>query len=252
MRVGLVLVVGAAFAAFFLTGGHELLDLSTMQEREEELRALYEAQPVAFAAVFFVLYALVATTSVPGGAVLTMGAGAIFGVALGALLVSFASTIGATAAFLISRYVLGDWVRRRFGARLEKLDEGIRREGAAYLFMVRLVPAIPFLAVNVGTGLTRMPVLTYYWVSQAGMLAGTVLFAHAGRRLAELESPGDALSLGVVGTFVALAVVPLAVKKIVERLRARRAWPASPARPAPRRAARRRRPGRRRRTWARR
>jgi uncharacterized membrane protein YdjX (TVP38/TMEM64 family) len=169
--------------------------------------------------VFFSLYVVIATTSLPGGAVLTMLAGALFGAVSGALLVSFASSIGATFAFLISRYVLGDWVRARFGRALRTIDQGIERDGALYLFMVRLVPAIPFMLVNIGMGLTRIRTFTYYWVSQAGMLAGTLLFANAGKRLSEVHSPSDVLSPQIVAAFLILALLPLLAARIAGRFR---------------------------------
>jgi uncharacterized membrane protein YdjX (TVP38/TMEM64 family) len=133
---------------------------------------------------FFLAYVLLATTSLPGGAVATMTAGALYGAGTATLLVSFASAIGATLAFLLSRYLFRDAAERRFGPHLERINRGLERHGALYLFFVRLVPAVPFIAVNAGMGLTRMRVWTYYWVSQLGMLAGTAAFATAGAQLA--------------------------------------------------------------------
>ena len=170
---------------------------------------------------FFVGYVLLATTSLPGGAAATIAAGAIFGVATATLVISFASSIGATLAFLLSRFVLRDWIEQRFGARLQRLNEGVLREGALYLFMVRLVPAIPFFLVNAGMGLTRMRTWTYYLVSQLGMLAGTLLFANAGSRLADMEAPSDVFSPAIIGAFVALGVLPIAAKKTYDALRRR-------------------------------
>ena len=137
-------------------------------------------------AAFFLGYVLLATTSLPGGAAATMTAGALFGAAQATLLVSFASTIGATLAFLLSRYFLRDAVEKRFGERLTRVHEGIERHGALYLFLLRLFPGVPFVVVNAGMGLTRMRLWTYYWVSQLGMLAGTFLFASAGAQLAKV------------------------------------------------------------------
>jgi uncharacterized membrane protein YdjX (TVP38/TMEM64 family) len=136
-------------------------------------------------AAFFLGYVLLATTSLPGGAAATMTAGALYGAAEATLLVSFASTIGATLAFLLSRYFFREEVEKRFGARLVRVHEGIERHGALYLFLLRVFPGVPFLVVNAGMGLTRMCVWTYYWVSQLGMLAGTFIFASAGAQLAK-------------------------------------------------------------------
>jgi uncharacterized membrane protein YdjX (TVP38/TMEM64 family) len=166
-------------------------------------------------AAFFLGYVLLATTSLPGGAAATMAAGALFGAATATLLVSFASTIGATLAFLIARFFLKDHVERRFGSRLRRLHEGVERDGAYYLFVLRLTPGVPFLVVNAAMGLTRMRTWTYYWVSQLGMLAGTFLFAHAGAQLAAaVDSPGEVLSPGVLGAFAALGLAPLVAKKL--------------------------------------
>lgn len=221
-RLALVALLGAVAAAFFLSGAHHELEFESIKARQQELEELYEARPLATALVFFVVYVALATTSLPGGAVLTMVSGALFGVALGSVIVSFASTIGATFAFLISRYVLGQWVHARFSRAMRRIDEGVQRDGALYLFMVRLVPAIPFMLVNVSMGLTRMGTFTYYWVSQAGMLAGTVLFANAGKRLSEMQSPSEALSPRVIAAFVMLGVLPLVARKLVMRFR--RVW----------------------------
>jgi uncharacterized membrane protein YdjX (TVP38/TMEM64 family) len=165
-------------------------------------------------AAFFLAYVLLATTSLPGGAAATMAAGALFGAATATLLVSFASTIGATLAFLLARYLFREAIERRFGSRLACIQRGVERDGAYYLFFLRLVPAVPFLLVNAAMGVTRMRTWTYYWVSQLGMLAGTFLFANAGARLAAIDSPWEVLTPGVLGALAALGVLPLAVKKL--------------------------------------
>lgn len=165
-------------------------------------------------AAFFLGYVVLATTSLPGGAAATMTAGALFGPLKATLLVSFASSIGATLAFLLSRYLLRDAIEKRWGARLAHIQRGVERDGACYLFFLRMVPAVPFLLVNAGMGLTRMRAWTYYWVSQLGMLAGTFLFASAGAGLAAAASPWDVLSPGVLGAFAALGLAPLALKKL--------------------------------------
>jgi uncharacterized membrane protein YdjX (TVP38/TMEM64 family) len=172
-------------------------------------------------AAFFLGYVLLATTSLPGGAAATMAAGALFGAATATLLVSFASTIGATLAFLITRFFLKDHLERRFGSRLRRLHEGVERDGAYYLFVLRLTPGVPFLVVNAAMGLTRMRTWTYYWVSQLGMLAGTLLFANAGSRLAQMQSPADVFTPGIIAAFAALGVLPIAARKVYAALRAR-------------------------------
>jgi len=166
-------------------------------------------------AAFFLGYVLLATTSLPGGAAATMAAGALYGAATATVLVSFASSIGATLAFLLSRHWLREAVERRFGNRFQA---ALERDGACYLFLLRLVPLVPFMAVNAGMGLTRMRTWTYYWVSQLGMLAGTFLFANAGARLAGAASPADVLSPGVLASLAALGVLPLLAKRLRRRI----------------------------------
>jgi len=223
IRVVVVLAaLGAVALAFFALGLHQQLSFSSLKERQAELESLYARHPAAMLALLFAGYVVLATTSLPGGAAATIAAGAVFGIGVATLVISFASSIGATFAFLLSRYVFRDWVEARFGERLARIDQGVAREGALYLFMLRLVPAIPFMLVNAGMGLTRMRTWTYYWVSQLGMLAGTLLFANAGSRLAEMESPGDVLTPGVVGAFVALGVLPICARKGYQALKARR------------------------------
>ncbi len=222
LRFVLLAVFVLAVAAFVAAGGLEVLELEALKARFDALEDVYATRPALTVAFFFLVYVGLATSSLPGGAVLTLLAGALFGVLAGTLIVSFASSLGALAAMLLARYVLRDWVRQRFGARLAALDRGIARDGALYLFMVRLIPAIPFFAVNVGMALTKMPAARYYWVSQLGMLPGTLVFANAGRRLSEIESPGDVLSPGVMGSLALLAVLVFASHKGAQLLRKRK------------------------------
>ena len=222
LRFVLLAVFVLAVAAFVAAGGLEVLELEALKARYDALEDVYATRPALTVACFFLVYVGLATSSLPGGAVLTLLAGALFGVLAGTLIVSFASSLGALAAMLLARYVLRDWVRQRFGARLAALDRGIARDGALYLFMVRLIPAIPFFVVNVGMALTKMPAARYYWVSQLGMLPGTLVFANAGRRLSEIESPGDVLSPGVMGSLALLAVLVFASHKGAQLLRKRK------------------------------
>jgi pyruvate/2-oxoglutarate dehydrogenase complex dihydrolipoamide dehydrogenase (E3) component/uncharacterized membrane protein YdjX (TVP38/TMEM64 family) len=166
--------------------------------------------------------------SVPGATVLTLIAGAIFGLLRGTLLVSFASSLGATLAFLLSRFVLRDWVQARFGAQLRGINEGIAKEGAFYLFTLRLVPAVPYFAINLAMGLTPIRARTFYWVSQAGMLGATIVYVNAGTRLAAISSPAGILSPQVIGALVLLGFFPLLAKKLLDAWKARKVyarWP---------------------------
>jgi uncharacterized membrane protein YdjX (TVP38/TMEM64 family) len=203
----------ALAAGFFLLGGHEVFSLENIRAYHADAEALYRAHPILTLAGLFLLYVALTTVSLPGGAALTVLSGAVLGTPAAVVLISFASSIGATFAFLISRYVLRDWVCARF-PKVAFISRGFEKEGAPYLFMLRLVPLFPFFLVNLGMGLTDIRVRTYYWVSQLGMLAGTALFASAGGRLATLESPYDVLSPSILALFVCIAVLPLAAKKL--------------------------------------
>ena len=218
----------ALLAAFFASGAHRYLSFEALKGEQVRVAAWYHAHPIGTSAAFFAAYVTMAALSIPGATVLTLIAGAVFGLAWGTVLVSFASALGATAALLASRYVLRDWVRGRFGARLEAIDRGVQREGAFYLFTLRLIPAVPFFVINLAMGLTAIRPWTFYWVSQLGMLAGTLVYVNAGTQLARLSSPAGILSPGLIGAFVLLGVFPLAAKKTIDAVKARRVyarWP---------------------------
>ncbi|TAM94797.1 MAG: FAD-binding protein, partial [Rhodanobacteraceae bacterium] len=213
--------------AFFAFGLQHQLSLEALKIRQQELEAYRQAHPWLLGAGFFLTYVIFAALSLPSAEILTIAAGAIFGLLEGTLLVSFASTIGATLAMLSSRFILRDWIRTRLGARLQRVDEGIRREGGFYLFSIRMVPIFPFFAVNLALGLTSLPTFTFYWVSQLGMLAGTVVYANAGTQLAGLQSPSGLLSPGLIGSFLLLALLPWIGRAILgwmKRRRLYRAW----------------------------
>ena len=217
-----------ALAAFFAAGGHRYLSFEQIKSQQAAAQAWYQARPLATAAGFFVLYVAVTGLSLPGAALLTLAAGALFGLGWGTLIVSFASAIGATAAFLVSRFLLRDWVQQRFTRQLAGIDQGVAREGAFYLFTLRLIPAVPFFLINLAMGVTAMRPWTFYWVSQLGMLAGTLVYVAAGRQLAAIETPAQILSPALIGIFVLIGVFPLAAKKAVDLVRARRVyarWP---------------------------
>ncbi|HYD56912.1 MAG TPA: FAD-dependent oxidoreductase [Burkholderiales bacterium] len=209
----------AAAAAFFALGGRDLLSSENLRRLQEGVQSLYREHPWKTAAAYFAVYVAVTGLSLPGAAVMTLVGGAVFGLAWGTVLVSFASSIGATLAFLASRFVLRDWVRARFGERLRAVDAGIEKEGAFYLFALRLVPAFPFFVINLAMGLTAIRTWTFYWVSQLGMLAGTVVFVYAGAQLAQLR-----LSPGLFAAFTLLGVFPLIAKRVLDALKARRVY----------------------------
>ena len=227
-RGGLLLLLLLAAWLFYQLDVGQALSLASLKARQAELEAWRQASPVGAALGFFLAYVAVTGLSLPGAAVMTLAAGAIFGLAWGTLIVSFASSLGATLAFLSSRWLLRDWVAARFGARLATLNEGMARDGGFYLFGLRLVPALPFFLINLGMGLSSIRVWTFYWVSQLGMLAGTLVYVNAGTRLASIDSLAGVGSPAILGSLALLGVFPLAAKKLIERLRARRVyarWP---------------------------
>ena len=211
-KIALVLLIAAAVAAFFLFDFASYLSLEALKARQAELAGFVEQRPVAAIGGFFILYIAVTALSLPGAAIMTLAAGAIFGLLLGTIIVSFASAIGASLAFLSSRYILRDWVRGRFGKRVEAIDKGIARDGAFYLLTLRLIPAFPFFLINLAMGLTAMRLATFYVVSQVGMLAGTIVYVNAGTHLAGIESTSDILSPGLIGSLVLLGIFPLIAK----------------------------------------
>jgi dihydrolipoamide dehydrogenase len=223
-RLIVLALILAGVAAFFALGGHRYLNFEAIKAQQAALEAWHAAHPFQAAAAFFVLYVVVTGLSLPGAAIMTLAGGAIFGLGWGTLLVSFASAIGATLAFLAARFLLRDWVQARFGRQLRALNEGVEREGATYLFTLRLIPAVPFFVINLAMGLTPLRTRTFYWVSQVGMLPATAVFVNAGTQLARLDSPAGILSPGLLGAFVLLGVFPLLVKRILAAFQARRVY----------------------------
>ena len=222
----LVLVaVIAAIVGFFYFDIGAYLTLDSLKTEQTALEQLLDDNPLQFVAIFFALYVLATAVSIPGAATaLTLAAGALFGLWWGLLIVSFASTIGATLAMMIARWLFRDQIERRFERQLRVINSGIEREGAFYLFTLRLVPAFPFFAINLAMALTKMSVPVYFVVSQLGMLAGTVVFVNAGTELGQIENPSDIVSAGLILSFVLLGVFPLIAKRFVDWVRAQRVY----------------------------
>ncbi len=214
-----MLLVGLLALYFGLDLGR-FLNLAAIKSSQADLQAWRAGQPVVAGLVYFAGYVAVAALSLPGAAVMTLAAGALFGLGWGTLLVSFASSIGATLAFLAARWLLGGWVQLRFGDRLAALNAGIAKDGGFYLFTLRLVPVLPFFAVNLAMGVTTLRIWTFYWVSQLGMLAGTLVYVNAGTQLARIESLSGIVSPGVLGSLVLLGVFPLITKKVIDMFQA--------------------------------
>ncbi|PCH63704.1 MAG: dihydrolipoyl dehydrogenase [Gammaproteobacteria bacterium] len=216
----IIAVIAALIVSFFVFDLGQYFTLDYIKSQRELIDGYYQDNPFKVAGIFFAIYVAVAALSLPGAAILTLVGGAIFGFLSGLVLVSFASSIGATVAFLVSRFVLRDSVQKKFGNNLASLNAGIEKEGGFYLFTIRLIPAFPFFIVNLLMGLTPIKTWTFYWVSQLGMLAGTAVFINAGTQLATIESIGDILSPGLILSFVLLGVFPLIAKKIIDTAKA--------------------------------
>jgi uncharacterized membrane protein YdjX (TVP38/TMEM64 family) len=217
--------VGILVGLFFVLDLDRYLTLSFLKASRDSLAALYDRHPGVVIGSYFAMYVLAAALSVPGAVVLTLAGGAILGLLVGTVVVSFASTIGATLACFLSRFLLRDWVQGRFGDRLEAVSRGIEREGAFYLFTLRLVPIFPFFVINLVMGLTRMPLRRFSWVSQLGMLPATVVYVNAGRELGRIDSLSGILSPGLLVSFAILGVFPIAVKKALAWYRGGKAPP---------------------------
>ena len=221
-RLAVVLAIGFLLAAAYWFDLHHYLTLENLKHYRATLIGLYHSHPLFTIAAYFTIYVLVTALSIPGAVVMTLAGAAIFGLWMGTVVVSFASTVGATLAFLVARFLLHDWVRERFGDKLQPIYSGIEREGAFYLFTLRLVPVFPFFLVNILMALTPIRLRTYYWVSQLGMLPGTIAYVNAGTQLAAIESPKDVLSPKVLISFAILGVLPLVSKKAIECYRRRK------------------------------
>ena len=200
-------------ALFFHFDLQRYLSLAFLQAQRSAAVAIHQANPWLTSLGFLAMYVAVTGLSLPGAFILTLAAGAIFGLALGTVIVSFASTAGATVAFLLARHLFRDVVQRRFEKRLGPINDGVRKDGAFYLFALRLVPASPFFAINLAMGLTPLKAWTFFWVSQVGMLAGTLVYVNAGQQIGQLESVAGILSPALVLSFVLLGLFPLIAKK---------------------------------------
>lgn len=223
-RLVALALVASVVAVFFWLDGSSYLSLERVQEHRIALRHHYQAQPWQSAALFLLAYVLVTGLSLPGAALLTLAAGAIFGFSTGVILVSLASTTGATIAFLASRFIFREWVRKRFARQIARMDRGVERDGAFYLLSLRLVPAVPFFLINLVMGLTAMRPRTYVWASQLGMLPATMLFVNAGTQIATLESPADVLAPSVIISLAVLGLFPILAKRAAEGLRRNRLY----------------------------
>jgi pyruvate/2-oxoglutarate dehydrogenase complex dihydrolipoamide dehydrogenase (E3) component/uncharacterized membrane protein YdjX (TVP38/TMEM64 family) len=223
-KLAVVVVFVVAIAAFFAAGGHRYFSFENLRAQQAALEGWRETHPQGAALGFFALYILFTSLSLPAATILTVLAGAIFGLGPGTLIVSFASAIGATIAMLAARFVLRDWVQARFGRRLEGINRGVEREGAFYLFTLRLLPPVPYFLINLAMGLTPIRTWTFYWVSQVAMFPATLLYVNAGTQLARVKSPHDILTWQLIGALVLLGIFPLLAKRVVDFVKARRVY----------------------------
>jgi uncharacterized membrane protein YdjX (TVP38/TMEM64 family) len=214
-KVIIVITVLILIASFRIFNIGDYLSLSYIKESQERFAALYRDQRVTVTAAYMVIYILVTSLSLPGAAVMTLAGGALFGLVTGTVVVSFASTLGATLACFVARFILRDWIQGRFGDKLKTVNEGIKKEGALYLFTLRLIPVFPFWLINLVMGLTKMPIGRFYWVSQVGMLPGTIVYVNAGKELGKIDSLSGILSPGLILSFMLLGIFPLLAKKSI-------------------------------------
>lgn len=222
-RLLIVLAGIIAVALFYYFDLKQYLTLSYIKESQQYFQQLYAEHRLLVISSYMAIYIAVTALSLPGAAIMTLAGGGLFGFTVGTIVISFASTIGATLACAVSRYLLRDSVQGKFGDNLTAINKGIEEEGAFYLFTVRLIPVFPFFIINLLLGLTKMPLLTYFWVSQLGMLPGTMVYVNAGKELAKIDSLGGILSPGLITSFVILGLFPITVKKIMGFYRKKKA-----------------------------
>jgi len=223
-RAILLALLAALIGAFFAFDLGRFLTLDALKAGQATFAGWYAAEPLLVAGAYFLLYVAVTALSLPGAAIMTLAAGALFGLWVGTLLVSFASSLGATLAFLASRFLFRDWVQGRYGERLKAINEGVAKDGAFYLFTLRLVPVFPFFLINLLMGLTPIKTRAFYWVSQVGMLAGTLVYVNAGTQLARIEGLSGILSPALLASFALLGVFPLLAKRVLALVQARKVY----------------------------
>lgn len=221
-KIAILAVMAVLIGLFFYFDVAQYLNLDYLKESQERFQQLYQQNRVAVISLYMLMYIVVTALSLPGAAIMTLAGGGLFGLITGTIAVSFASTIGATLACLASRFVLRDWVQNKFGEKLQTINEGIDKEGAFYLFSLRLIPIFPFFIINLLMGLTTMPIRTYFWVSQLGMLPATIVYINAGNELAKIDSLGGIVSPSLLISFAILGLFPITVKKLMGRFRGTR------------------------------
>lgn len=221
-RIFLISFIAILIAAFFIFDLGQYFNIDYLKERRADINTYYAANPITTGLIFFSAYVVFTALSLPAAGLMTLAAGVIFGLLWGTILVSFASVIGATLAFLASRFLFRDMIQTRFADKLVAINAGIAKDGAFYLFTLRLVPIFPFFVINAVMGLTPIRTFTFAWVSQIGMLLPTMVFVNAGTQLAKISTLKDVLSPQLIASFALLGVFPLIAKKLVEFLKSRK------------------------------
>lgn len=220
-KIAIVGVILLLIALFKILGFDQYLTLAFLKEQQAHFAQLYAENKVMVIGGYMLVYIIVTALSLPGAAVMSLAGGGLFGLVTGTIVISFASTIGATCACAVARYLLRDWVQRKFGDKLVKINAGMEKEGGFYLFSLRLVPIFPFFVINLLMGLTPIRLSTFYWVSQLGMLPATMVFVNAGKELAKLDSLKGILSPGLLLSFALLGMLPIITKKLLNLYKAR-------------------------------
>ncbi|MCJ7772200.1 MAG: VTT domain-containing protein, partial [Desulfobacterales bacterium] len=227
-RIFIIAAIAIMVYIFFAFNLYDKFNLDYLKSKQEVFGSFYKDNQLVTIAIYLGIYILVTALSLPGAAVMSLAGGALFGLFIGTIVISFASSIGATLAFLASRFLLKDFIQNKFGDRLKSINEGIKKDGVFYLFTLRLVPYFPFFVINLVMGLTPISTLRFYLISQIGMLAGTIVYVNAGTQLAKIDSPQHILSPGIILSFVLLGIFPLIAKKIVEIIQARKVFAKHP------------------------
>lgn len=220
-RIGLVGLLALVVAVFLYFDLGRFLTLDYLKDSQARFQEIYQQRRFMVIGAYMAVYIVVTALSLPGAAVMTLAGGGLFGLLTGTVVVSFASTIGATCACLAARFVLRDWVQTKFGDRLTAINRGMDEEGPFYLFSLRLIPIFPFFVINLLMGLTSIPLRTYFWVSQLGMLPATIVYVNAGKEIAKIDSLAGIASPTLIASFVILGIFPITVKKIMNFIRNR-------------------------------
>lgn len=221
-RLMIVGIIAALVACYFLFDLGQYFSLEYIKASRERFQALYAEHTFLVIGAYFLLYVTATALALPAATAITLAGGAMFGFTTGVIVVSFASSIGAAVAFVVARYLLRDWVQGKFGDKLEKINQGIEKDGAFYLFTLRLIPLFPFFVVNTVIALTPMRLFTYYWVSQVGMFPATLVYVNAGKELGRIDSLSGLLSPSLILSFAILGIFPLVMKKALGWYQSRR------------------------------